>query len=782
MTQYIKILARHLLAPILLIILVLSAVLLFLGERQDALFVTGAAVVNALFGLIQEFRASMTLRKIELMSKPKVKVWREQQVVEVDYKEVAVGDVLMVEIGDEMPVDGEVLKSSGMECDESILTGEAQPVRKKAGDVVYASSIVVAGSARILTTQVGDATRTGKMVKRLKNYSPQLTPLQKMLAKTIQNLTILSLLMAVVFYVVYSFNSVEFVKIVKTITTAAITVVPEGLLLASTVFLAYGSLKLTQAKVLPQKLSAIESMALIDVLCVDKTGTLTSPEITFNEMHWLGEFSASAKKSYRLALGCLAREAKSPNATTAALAQEMSPALGYKVLDEMAFSSTRKMSGIKVQYLLGSHNIILGAPEFVAKFAKLTKADQTKIDQLNQRGLRTLLLVELPMEVGFADLEKIDGAELKAQAIALITLKNYLRDGVVEAIEYLQSNGIVIKVISGDNPATVAFIAKQAGIKKTESVITGETLEKLKPADWKKAVLDATIFARVLPHQKEKIIATYKQAGLYTGMVGDGVNDALALKQSDLGVAMRAGAAATRRISDIVLLNNSFNSLPMGMQLGNKIIQSIEMIACLFFHKIIFGVTLSVLTLASGLLYPFAPRHLTFMNMFLVTLPTIIFTIFPPLPRQRLNPKNFWRDTLLNIAPLAVVSGIGIYAVYVTMLALSPSKASGIATVTVLATTFFGMFAVRFINVIFDTRQSRSAKMAMLLYVIASSVIALTSFGFKFTREFFNFYQPDFWATIVSLILVVFVASLQYKIAKMKRQERRKTSVEKLDI
>ena len=774
MIQYLQIIRRHLTTPIFLIILFLSMVLLFLGERQDALFVTGAALVNTLFGMIQEFRATITLRKIELMSKPKVKILNGKKIIEVDYKAVKVGDVLLVEIGDEMPVDGQVLESSGLECDESILTGESRPVRKKAKDVVYASSIVVAGSAKILSTHVGEETKTGQMVKKLKSYTPQLTPLQKMLTKTIQHLTVLSLVMAAIFYTVYSFNNVEFVKIVKTITTAAITVVPEGLLLASTVFLAYGSLKLTQAKVLLQKLSAIESMALIDVLCVDKTGTLTSPEITFDELHWLGEFSLSQKNGFQTALGYLARESKSPNATTEALAREMPSGIGYRVLDELAFSSTKKMSGIKIKRLVGGYNIVLGAPEFVAKIAKLSPDAKQHLNELNAQGLRTLLLASLPMEASFADLDK--KTKPQAEPIALVTLKNYLRDGVVETIEYLQSNGITLKVISGDNPATVSFIAKQAGIARFDQTITGEELEKLKGEKWDKTVLATTIFARVLPHQKEKIIATYKKHGFYTGMVGDGVNDALALKQSDLGVAMQAGAAATRRISDIVLLNNSFNSLPMGMELGNRIIQSIEMIACLFFHKIIFGVTLSVLTLLSGLIYPFSPRHLTFMNMFLVTLPTVIFTIFPPLPRQRLNPKNFWKDTLFNIAPLGVLSGIGIYGAYVISLMLAPKGTIGSATVTVLVTTFFGMFAVRIINLIFDTRQSQTAKLATISYVLASTLIALTSFGFKITRDFFNFYQPDFWSTVIGFGFVTFVAVIQYRVAKLKRYARQKAA------
>ena len=525
---------------------------------------------------------------------------------------------------------------------------------------------------------------------------------------------------------------------------------------------------------MPQKLSAIESMALIDVLCVDKTVTLTSPEITFDVLHWLGEFSLSQKSGFQTALGYLARESKSPNATTEALAREMPSGIGYRVLDELAFSSTKKMSGIKIKRLVGGYNIVLGAPEFVAKIAKLSPDAKQRLNELNAQGLRTLLLASLPMEASFADLDK--KTKPQAHPIALVTLKNYLRDGVVETIEYLQSNGITLKVISGDNPATVSFIAKQAGIARFDQTITGEELEKLKGEKWDKTVLATTIFARVLPHQKEKIITTYKKHGFYTGMVGDGVNDALALKQSDLGVAMQAGAAATRRISDIVLLNNSFNSLPMGMELGNRIIQSIEMIACLFFHKIIFGVTLSVLTLLSGLIYPFSPRHLTFMNMFLVTLPTVIFTIFPPLPRQRLNPKNFWKDTLFNIAPLGVLSGIGIYGAYVISLMLAPKGTIGSATVTVLVTTFFGMFAVRIINLIFDTRQSQTAKLATISYVLASTLIALTSFGFKITRDFFNFYQPDFWSTVIGFGFVTFVAVIQYRVAKLKRYARQKAA------
>lgn len=768
MLQYLQIFKRHFLTPIFMIIACLAAVLLFLGEKQDAWFLLSVVLINIIFGMVQEIRAHMALRKIELLSKPKLRVRRAGQVLELDYHEARVGDVLLVAIGDEIAVDGQILKATDLECDESILTGEARPVKKLKADPVYASSLVVAGQAEILVEAVGDDTKTGQMAKKLKNYQPQITPLQKMLTKTIQYLTMLALVLATIFYVVYHFNQVALTDTVKTIVTAAVTVVPEGLLLASTVFLAYGSLKLTQARVLPQKLSAIESMALLDVLCVDKTGTLTSPEITFNQCHFFEDYPQQTQRNYHKLLGVLGRETASPNQTSLALAEAMPKLTDYRVLDSLAFSSTKKMSGIAIAKGELQYRIVLGAPEFMTELAQLSADQQQLLNDLNQQGLRTLLLAELPADGSFDQLDR-----LRARPIAFVTLTNYLRDGVVETIDYLQDNNIAIKVISGDNPATVAFIAKQAGILHPERIITGQELEELNETEWTKTVLETTIFGRVLPHQKEKIIATFKAQGLHTGMVGDGVNDALALKQSDLGVAMYAGAAATRRISDIVLLNNSFNSLPAGMKLGNQIIQSIELIACLFFHKIVFGVTLSLLTLLTGVLYPFAPRHITFMNIFLVTLPTVVFTLFPPQPRQRLNPKYFWRDTLLTVAPLGVLSGLAIFISYVLLLTLAPDS-NGQATMVVIVATFFGMFLVKLINVIFDTRQTETSRLAGLVYVVSASAVALISFGFRLTRNFFNFNQPDFWSSLVVVAVVALVASLQYRLAISYRRRRQR--------
>jgi cation-transporting ATPase E len=262
----------------------------------------------------------------------------------------------------------------------------------------------------------------------------------------------------------------------------------------------------------------------------------------------------------------------------------------------------------------------------------------------------------------------------------------------------------------------------------------------------------------VLPEQKERLIATFQQNGHFTGMVGDGVNDALALKKANLGVAMYAGAAATRRVADIVLLNNSFNALPMGMKLGNRIMQAIEMIATLFFHKIIYGVILLVATILLGVVYPFEPRHNTFMNIFLVTLPTILWTLFPPIPLHRISPRRFWKDTLGAIAPIAVISGATVALVYYQMLKIYPNDPADVATTTVLIATFFGVYMVFLLSRMFHVMNNRTAKLARVLYVLAVTFVLIVSFGLGFIRDFFSFTSPV-WAGVWQLFLLVIVAA-----------------------
>ncbi len=632
--DFLIIVRRNFVSPIVIAILLLGTTLLILGETRDAFFISFVIILNTLLAIVQEMRARLALKKLELMSAPHARRQTQNNTYEeVLYDRLQQGDVIKLQSGDEIPADGEVLESTGLEVDESMLTGESASVEKPTKSIVYAASAVVAGNAVVRVDAVGAATKAGAMTATLKRYTPQLTPLQKAISRAITFLTYGALALAFLIFVVYHASGLDAVTIFKTITSAAVTVVPEGLLLASSLLLAFGSLKLAQAKVLPQKLSAIEAMALLSVLCVDKTGTLTSDEISFESL----KLTSKSEKNEALIHDLIAiATSGGDNATSQAISAAVSLPKNYTVIDTLAFSSERKTSGVRTKLNDKTYTILIGAPEFLGKISSLPASLQKQINQATSEGQRVLL-------VALFDDQKTPIKKVKkGEAAGIIVLKNALRVGVQDTVAYLQKNGVSLRVISGDNPETVKYVAREVGIANPDHVITGAELALLNDRAWDKTVQKTTIFARVLPEQKERLITTFQKAGAFTGMVGDGVNDALALKKANLGVAMFSGASASRRVADIVLLNNSFTALPLGMHLGNRIMQAIEVIAVLFFHKIIYGVILLLTTLALGLRFPFDPRHITFMNIFLVTLPTIMWTLFPPSPQHRVQPKHHY--------------------------------------------------------------------------------------------------------------------------------------------
>ncbi|MDK2899199.1 MAG: cation-transporting P-type ATPase [Patescibacteria group bacterium] len=759
MKDFFVIIRRNFISPIVIAIFSLALILLILNEKRDAWFISVVILINTLFAIVQEVRARRTLKKLELMSAPKARRIEDDGTInEIMYDELIVGNRIKIQLGDEVPADGEIITNSGLEVDESILTGESVSINKASKSMVYAASVVTAGSATVLITAIGLDTKAGLMTMTLKRYTPQITPLQQAISYAITWLTYGALFLAFLIFVIYRISGQDAVQIFKTITSAAVTVVPEGLLLASSLLLAFGSLKLAQAKVLPQKLSAIEAMALLNVLCIDKTGTLTSDEIVFDDI----EFFDKSLTYLSDLVGIVAKETSINSATGEAIITALPVTKQYKVLETLAFSSARKMSGLKLELNNKTYVMVMGAPEFVGKLVSVTDSQVQQINLLTNEGKRVLLVAMFDKDI--KSIKKIP--EKSGKAVGIIVLSNNLRQGVQETVNYLQNNDVSLRVISGDNPNTVSYIAKQAGIKNSHRVMTGAELSKIDHSDWDKMVADTTIFARVLPEQKERLIATFKRLGNYTGMVGDGVNDALALKEADLGVAMYAGAAATRRVADIVLLDNSFNSLPLGMKLGNRIMQAIEIIATLFFHKIIYGVVLLLCTLALTVVYPYEPRHISFMNIFLVTLPTIMWTLFPPIPRHRLSPKYFWKDTLLAVAPIAVLTGFMVTMAYVYLRVVHPDDLLGVATTTVLIATSFGIYLVFLVPKMFDVVYDKEAKFARLLYILTVILITIPSFGIGFIRDFFDFTTPAWHNILPLLIFIICVALLQWKLAE----------------
>jgi len=760
MSDLLLIIKRNILSPIVIAIFILATALLLLNEKRDAFFISGVIILNTLIAIVQEIRARQALKKLELMSAPHA----ERQLPNGDfenvmYNQLVVGDTIRLKTGDEVPADGIVLSHTGLEVDESMLTGESAAIEKDEKSTVYAASAVVAGGAFIKVTAVGTDTKAGQMTSTLKRYTPQLTPLQHAINRAITFLTYGALALSLLIFIVYIGSHQNAIVIVKTITSGAVTIVPEGLLLASSLLLAFGSLKLAQAKVLPQKLAAIEAMALLSVLCVDKTGTLTSDTITFEQLMFFDKKDDETK--WRELVGIAAQGTSGGNATGDAIIAALHRTKNYEVIETLAFSSERKMSGVRVRYKNKLETVLLGAPEFLATLAPLRAQQKDMIERLTNEGKRVLLVTSFPGSK--AALKKLPAGS--GRAIGIVVLSNPLRTDVEKTVDYLQKNNVSMRVISGDNPSTVQYVAQSVGIKNSQNSITGAELAQIPDNKWDEKVLNTTIFARVLPEQKERIIATFKKHGHFTGMVGDGVNDALAIKKADLGIAMYAGAAATRKVADIVLLNNSFTALPTGMKLGNRIMQAIEVISILFFHKIIYGITLLLFTLAIHIRYPFQPRHITFINLFLVVLPTIMWTLFPPRPKHRIQPMHFWRDTLIAVAPIGLLSGVGLALSYALMNTFYPNSAEAISTTLVIITTFFGVYLVFLAPKLLAMKNNTSARRARLFYVISVGIFALVGFGTDTVRDFFDFSQPNIAYLWPAAGVVIVVACIQYLLA-----------------
>jgi cation-transporting ATPase E len=415
MRDLLPIFRRNLSSPIVLAILILAATLAILHEYRDAWFLSIVIIINTLIAIVQEIRASIALQKLELMSAPLAhRVMVDGAFEDVRYDQLALDDVIELRLGDEVPADCQILESFGLEVDESILTGESIQIEKADMSISYAASTVVSGSARARVIAVGQSTRVGSMAVSLKSYKPGLTPMQFNILKAITWLTYGAVALSLLIIVTYSLSGESAVRIFKTIASAAITIVPEGLLLASSLLLAFGSLKLAQAKVLPQKLSAIEAMAQLDVLCVDKTGTLTKEEIKYDQLE---VFDGSPKNIAEL-IGIATKETDTGSATNNAIMSVLKAPGGYKVIQRLAFSSKRKMSGIKVEYDGKIYTVLVGAPEYMSEIMKLSSKQTRHIKSLTSVGKRVLLVAT------FADndasIHKLEPKSGKAVALTFV--------------------------------------------------------------------------------------------------------------------------------------------------------------------------------------------------------------------------------------------------------------------------------------------------------------------------------------------------------------------------
>src|SRR4051794_5520752 len=629
------------------ILFTIGAALLVLGRYSDAFISVSIGLLNAVISAAQEIRAKRQLDRLQLLGRAEVQVVRDGQGREVLPEEVVRGDLVRVSPGDQLVVDGPLLQGA-VEVDESLLTGEADAQLRTPGEDLLSGSQCVAGGGLQLARDVGAASYANRLTAEARRATTDSTPLQRQIAFCVRLVMVLVFLMTGAILLQACLEGLSLVRVVQ-ITAVLSGLVPYGLFFLIVLSYTAGAVTSSRRGALVQRVNAVESVSNVDVICTDKTGTLTTGRLTVEEVRPLGAADAA---EVEVLLGSLARSAGTPNLTTTALAEHL-PGRAWDVRDEVPFASALRWSGVSAD----GGSWVLGAPDVLAERLTDPPPDDA-VAELAGRGLRVLLLGRA-VDRGLRDAAGRPALPLLAP-VALVALADELRPEVAESIARLRADGVAVMVLSGDDPRTVAALAARAGLDAGEPV-AGPALDALDDDALDRLVSRTTVFGRVAPEQKERIVAALRRQGRYVAMLGDGVNDARALKRAHVGVAMRSGSAVTRDVADIVLVDDSFAALLPAQREGRRIIAGIAVSMHVFLARVATqGIVIIAVTML-GLGFPYSPTQVG-LTLLTVGVPTLFLTFWarPVRPDQQL---------LANLArfviPAAVITagfGTAVYA------------------------------------------------------------------------------------------------------------------------
>lgn len=657
--------------------------LMFIAQAplQDSLF-GFVIVINSAIGIIQEYRAKRTLERLSLVGEAKPVVIRDGVAKEIRPAEVVLDDVIELHIGDQVVVDGVALSSHGLEIDESLLTGEADPVHKHPGEEVLSGSFVVAGSGRMQATKVGADSYATQLAAEARKFSVTRSELMDAIMRFVRIMTMVLIPLGILLFYSQMMASPDWQTALSGTVAGVVTMVPEGLVLLTSVAMAVAVIRLGRQQTLVQEMPAVEVLARVDVVCVDKTGTLTEPGMAVTGMTALDAKAAAAQ-----ALGALGSAEDSPNPTLAAVAAKY-PDPGWQITSSIPFSSARKWSAAT----FGDHGTwVLGAPEILLPDDARTRAEA---NALAAGGARVLLLAKA--EGRLPDAERGPG---DLAPVALISIEQQLRPDAAATVAYFLDQGVSIKVISGDNPVTVGAIAAEAGIPRADDPFDATQLPE-DPEAMADVLETHGVFGRVTPAQKRAMVSALQSRGHTVAMTGDGVNDVLALKDADLGIAMGSGAAATRAVAQIVLLNNSFAVMPSVVAEGRRVLGNIERVSALFLTKSFYSAVLSLLVVFFTLTklfeveFVFLPRHLTLITFLTIGAPATLLALMPNTQRFR---PGFFRRVLVFAVPAGIVCGGLSFASYTVALwrgvDIPGARVSAAITLFILSMTVLALVA-----------------------------------------------------------------------------------------
>lgn len=654
--EYRLIVVRNIFTPFNALVVPAAIALFLLGDLRGAWAVSGMAIINALIGLVQEFRAKRHLDRLDLLSETKARVVRDGAEQLIPAGDVVFGDVVKLVAGEPVVADGVVLTAEFLEIDEALLTGESDPVSRRPGERILSGSFAVAGEGAYRADGVGAVAFAHRTSAAARQYRHAPGPVQQTLNALIRVMTVATVGLCGAYVIVYSVRDLPTTDLVQMVAATVTSLVPQGLLLMTTLALTLGAMRLSSRGAIVQRLAAVEAMASIDVLCTDKTGTITTSYLTLDRV----EAIESDEIEIRAKLGLFAWATRDDdNRTVRAIRTTFSkPSESFSLIDQIPFKSQSRLSAVRVRIEGLDEVLVVGSTE--ALLPRFTKAEaelvEARFQELLPSGLRILAFAAAD-PASHSTAEKWEGTlptVVRLRPLALIALTDELRPGVNRVLESLAAQFVAIKLLSGDHPMTVRATVSRLDLPLAhEPVRTGSDLEA---ATDRAALIAATsVFGRVTPQQKLEIITSLQAGGLRVAMIGDGVNDILSIKTADLGVAMGAGSSAAKTVADLILETNSFDLLPVALAEGRTVLHNVRRAAKLFLLKNVYTILLILTLVGLGEAFPYLPQQVTLLNVLTIGGPAVLIML------SKVPPKVAVRAAFLpEVGRFVVAMGIAI--------------------------------------------------------------------------------------------------------------------------
>jgi cation-transporting ATPase E len=649
--SYQDIIKRNVFAFINIVLFAIGVVLVAIGRFNDAVVSVGIISMNILIGVFHEVRAKRQLDRIALLTRPKVTLLRDGRERAADPSEIVLGDILRVRPGDQIVVDGVVIGEGAMEVDESLLTGESDLIRKQAGEKLLSGSYCVSGSAYYEATKVGAKSYANQLTAEARSFRIVHTPLQKDIDLIIRLLTALSTFIGLLLLISALLNSISLVRSAQMAAVIA-GLVPNGLFLMVVVAYAMGALRIVGYGALIQQANSVESLSNVNVLCMDKTGTLTANRIHFHDLLPIG----MERKALEGLLGDFAKSASVVNRTSEALLEAFG-GQKHPVIEEVPFSSERKWSALVFDDESARGAYVLGAAEMLQPHLVPGFDLKEQTGEWTAAGLRVLLFAHQPSPSSLYDSDRQPQLPLDLSPLGVLSFSDELRPALKETLGGFIDAGVELKVISGDDPQTVGSLARQAGLPgDLETVVSGFELDEMDEMTFERVAGESRIFGRIRPSQKERLVDVLRKQGRHVAMIGDGVNDVLSLKRANLGIAMESGSAATRAVADMVLLGDSFSALPPAFLEGQRIVNGMKDILRLFLTRALYFSLLIIATAMIGIGFPYVPTHATLVMFLTVGVPTFALAVWA---RPGKYPKRgLIREVMHFVLPAALTTAL----------------------------------------------------------------------------------------------------------------------------